>query len=73
MIDSEMKRAIAARTMILIIIGDILFWLADIVDILFWLAEIVDILFWLAGVSNHRFWKKKKSRILPEHLMYMYK
>lgn len=46
-----MKRAIAARTMIPIIIVDILFWLADIVDILFWLAGIVDILFWLADVS----------------------
>lgn len=29
MIDSKMKKAIAARTMIPIIIGDILFWLAE--------------------------------------------
>lgn len=30
MIDSKIKRAIAARTMIPINIGDILFWLADV-------------------------------------------
>lgn len=53
MIDSKMKKAIAARTMIPIIIGDILFWLADIADILFWLAE--------SNVSKHRFWKKKRA------------
>lgn len=32
MIDSKTKRAIAARTMIPINIGNILFWLAHIVD-----------------------------------------
>lgn len=53
MIDSKMKRAIAARTLIPIIIGDILFWLADIADILVWLAE--------SDVSKHRFWKKKRA------------
>lgn len=53
MIDSKMKRAIAARTMIPIIIVDILFWLADIADILFWQAE--------SDVSKHRFWKKKRA------------
>lgn len=52
MIDSEMKTAIAARTMIPIIIVDILFWLADIGVILFWLADIVDILFWLAEIVD---------------------
>lgn len=51
MIDSKMKRAIAARTMIPIIIGDILFLIANIAGILFWLAD----------VSKHRFGRKKRA------------